>query len=247
MIRTDTRRALTSLGFWASIAGIVIAGLLLGLNNIEVANKTVINPNWPQYLMSVLLTVTSDIFIMLIPVFSTFAFSSAFIEEYSSGFTKSSLMRTGKKEYSFSKTVTVMLSGGLSVILGLSVLTIIFYFSIPDYLNTDKSYADQYYTFFVEFMSVAVNGALWSIVGSISSIVTKNKYIAFAFPFVFFYVLSVFQSRYYPDMILLNPTEIMRSPVYIGSVEIGLIVSLIVLGILSCIHYLCIRNRIKSV
>ncbi len=247
MIRADVRRAFSSFGFWATMAGICIAGLLLGLENIATANLMQMNSLWPQHMMAMMLTITSDVFILLIPVLSTFAFSSAFIEEYSAGFTKYSLMRASKNDYSASKTLAVIASGGLPVLIGLAILILVFYISVPTIYNTGENYSEQYYMFFIELITLAVNGALWSVVGSLSATVTKNRYIAFAFPFVFFYVLSVFQTRYYPDLLLLNPTEIMRTLVYIGSVEIGLIVSLIALGILAFIHYLCIRNKLKNV
>ncbi|MEG0383004.1 MAG: hypothetical protein RR514_07350, partial [Christensenella sp.] len=50
-------------------------------------------------------------------------------------------------------------------------------------------------------------GALWSLVGGLFATVTMSKYMAYAAPFIFYYVLVILSQRYFTDLYVLNPQE----------------------------------------
>lgn len=58
-----------------------------------------------------------------------------------------------------------------------------------------------------------LNGAFWGGVGTLAAIMLKNRYLAFSIPFVTYYVLTIFQKRYYETLFFLSP-RYWAAPVY---------------------------------
>ena len=52
-----------------------------------------------------------------------------------------------------------------------------------------------------------LSGALWSLVGGLFATLTMSKYMAYASPFIFYYVLIILSQRYFTDIYVLNPQE----------------------------------------
>jgi hypothetical protein len=50
-----------------------------------------------------------------------------------------------------------------------------------------------------------LSGALWAMLGMLLSTVTMNTYMAYAAPFILYYVLIILQERYARDIFMLNP------------------------------------------
>ena len=57
------------------------------------------------------------------------------------------------------------------------------------------------------FICGFLNGALWALTGSAVSVLTRNHYLGYAGPFVLYYVLTVFQERYYERIYFLSPRQ----------------------------------------
>ena len=53
----------------------------------------------------------------------------------------------------------------------------------------------------------ALSGAFWAAIGGISAVVMKSRYMAYMAPFILYYILSEFQSRYYPELHFLSTKE----------------------------------------
>lgn len=247
MLKVDLFRVFNSVGFWIAVSGIILMGIISGSDYLFVVHFEAGDGVWPEFLSGLFYTVTSDLFLMMIPIFAALSFSSVFIDEYSNRSIRYLLCRTTRKKYCISKTLSVAISGAVPVLIGIMTLFFVFLVLLPQSNNSGRDYSFQYYVFFAELLILILNGAIWAILGAVFSVLTKNKYIAFAAPFIVYYILSVFQSRYYPEYLILNPTEIMRSPLYIGRCEPGLIVSGIILIIVALLFILQLRNKVKNV
>lgn len=57
----------------------------------------------------------------------------------------------------------------------------------------------------VSFLRLFLNGAFWALVGGLAAVITKNRYMSYAVPFILYYVLTVFQERYYQKAFFMNP------------------------------------------
>lgn len=108
-------------------------------------------------------------------------------------------------------------------------------------LNTMMFLSDAGLSFLCGFL----NGALWSLVGGFSAVVTRNRYLAYAVPFILYYVLSVFQERYYQSLFFLSP-RYWAVPVYYSPVFC--IVMLLSLCILVCFLFMkAVKRRLAYV
>ena len=66
------------------------------------------------------------------------------------------------------------------------------------------------------FLCGFLNGALWALAGSTAAVLTRNHYLGYAVPFILYYVLTVFQERYYAKLYALSPRQ-WAYPSYFGA------------------------------
>lgn len=126
--------------------------------------------------------------------------------------------RTGKKLYYIKKVLESAFSGGLMVCAAeVSVLLVVYtgLKEIPSYTEAVPAGAVAGMIFF-SLVRGFLNGAFWSLVGSVSAVLTRNKYLAYAMPFVLYDVLTLFQSRYYQELYFLSP-RYWAAPVHYGN------------------------------
>ena len=77
------------------------------------------------------------------------------------------------------------------------------------------------------FLCGFLNGALWALAGSAAAVLTRNHYLGYAVPFILYYVLTVFQERYYDKFYILSPRQ-WAYPSYFGAgVCVGILIFLI--------------------
>lgn len=56
-----------------------------------------------------------------------------------------------------------------------------------------------------QFTLLFLNGGLWAVIGMTMSTIMESKYIAYASPFIVYYLLVILYERYFPDAWLLYP------------------------------------------
>ena len=77
------------------------------------------------------------------------------------------------------------------------------------------------------FLCGFLNGAFWALAGSAAAVLTRNHYLGYAVPFILYYVLTVFQERYYDKYYILSPRQ-WAYPSYFGAgVCVGMLIFLI--------------------
>ena len=207
-LQTDLKRAFGSIGFWVGVAGITVAGLIGGFDATSQAVRGMLNSNMgPAALQVTQLALISDLFVMTVPILCTLGYAAAFVDETKSRFIHLYLPRAGRKEYLISKVSAAALSGGAAVFLGANILLAVYALTFIDSTGNGGQYAMTYATLLMHMALLFINGCLWSLIGGVSAAATKNKYMAYACPFIFYYVFTSFQKRYYEDLLLLSPKE----------------------------------------
>ena len=71
-----------------------------------------------------------------------------------------------------------------------------------------------------------LNGGLWAVLGMTMSTIMESKYIAYASPFIVYYLLVIFYERYFPNTWLLYPQNWLNPeiwPLGIGSAALFLL------------------------
>ena len=147
-------------------------------------------------------TVTS-----FIPVFAVLPFAASYLEDIKTKYARFFLIRSTYRVYLLSRLAVCFISGGLVTAGGtlLSWALAGFVFipheivvgSVPEYGPEMLS------TIGLLFL----NGGLWAVVGMAFSTLMESKYIAYASPFILYYLLLILYERYVPKWFLICPME----------------------------------------
>lgn len=147
-----------------------------------------------------------DVMLFAVPILAAIPFSASFANDVRSGFTKSYLTRTNVNGYLSGKGIGVSLSGGLSIALGMLLAYVALFLLISpcEYVGDQPPYPvipkilTKLFLFFL-------SGCFWAEIGLIASSLTLNVHLAYAFPFIAYYLLIILQERYLRGEFMLNP------------------------------------------
>ncbi|MFP3153722.1 hypothetical protein LQZ18_04695 [Lachnospiraceae bacterium ZAX-1] len=226
----DINRALKSWGFIVGVVGMAVVAFfgsfeqMLPVFQGQFA-ETGLNEGFVVQL--VFTALSSDVVLLVLPILCAIPFTSAFIDDYKSRFIRKYLPRVGKRNYVNAKVITTALSGGLTLFAG--VILVLFIFAIlflpmeaPAKIPETTGYEMQMMEIakvdgivaqqnFAEFMTRAfvffLCGCFWSLVGGLLATLTMSRYMAYASPFILYYMFVILSERYFKDMYVLNPQE----------------------------------------
>lgn len=203
----EVKKNICSYSFWGGVVVLLLAALLVGYPFAEqLADSGYSSEGTPWYVSYVYCT-TTEKFLFFIPLLAPFAASRNAEMEIRSRFYIFSCSRMGKRQYLLTQSISVALSGGLLVVCACVML-------IPGLLiwsgNAEiAGEATQSGAIAVGIFSCLLtgflNGAFWSLVGAFLAVFLRNYYSAWGAPFVIYYVLVIFQERYYPSFFFLSP------------------------------------------
>ena len=91
-------------------------------------------------------------------------------------------------------------------------------------------------------------GALFSLLGALMAIFTMNRYMAYASPFIVYYVLVILNERYLKNIYVLNPQEwVNPQNEWIGGNWGIALFMLELIVIFFLLFYLCAQKRLNDV
>ena len=193
--------------------------------------------------------VGSKLYLTVIPLCSPFAFGDGFYEEFQSRFVLMSLSRGSFRKYMRAKVFTTLLTGGLCVCISLLVLLPICVYEVfPDNLEFWKQMAGigADIPLVLQGMGLCIlSGCFWALIGGISVSVMKSRVMAYTTPFILFYILSEFQSRYYTELYWLSPMEWVRSGHLTSGWKYGIF--MVMLAAAAFGYILVMKERLKHV
>lgn len=188
----------------------------------------------------------SETALLAVPIVAPLAAGELAEVELHSRFALFSSFRSGKKGYPVGKAFGLFVSGGLTVCLGQAAL-LIFYFAVLNGipLAQDNSASYSVLALSIDFLRSFLNGGLWAVFGGLAAVISKNRYMSYAVPFILYYVLSVFQERYYSNLYALNP-RYWSVPVHFGNIGCIFILMAALLTI-GFIFMIAIKRRLEHV
>lgn len=155
-----------------------------------------------EFLLSAL---HSDTICSFLPIVAALPFTASYIEEIKCKFARFFLIRTDYIGYLTSNFLACFLSGGsviaLGVLLAWGIATLLL---LPMEKVTEIS--SEYTTLLLKTsVLLSLNGGLWAVLGMTMSTIMESKYIAYASPFIVYYLLVILYERYFPNAWLLYP------------------------------------------
>lgn len=148
---------------------------------------------------------STDAIVSFIPVLAVIPFSGTFIEEIKSNFARYLLIRSGYCHYLLGKILMCYLYGGTVLLFGCisawGIAALVF-LPIEKVAEDGFSHTEQVFSLLLIFFQA---GGFWAVVGMSMSTIMESKYIAYASPFVIYYLLVILCERYFPEAFLLYP------------------------------------------
>jgi hypothetical protein len=209
-VSSDIKRALSAKGFLFGIAGMVLMIAIASISTIlpQLSSAQALSNGYHAQL--ILGSLTSDDVTLALPILCALPFTAAFVEDMKSGYIKQYLPRTGYRQYIKGKLIACGLSGVLVLFIGTvaaySLAALIF---TPMELALGPDEIAQPY-FAQLLMAAAIlffSGAFWSLVGFTFASLTMSRYMAYASPFILYYVLIILHERYFDELYILYPKE----------------------------------------
>lgn len=237
VIWTNLFQAFGGRGFFLAALGTVLA---LVSANFEVLLTVFRSGGGPMemvfFLMFLREALASDTMALVLPIVAALPFTASYFDDLQSGFIKAYLPRAGFRSYIAGKLIACALSGGLGCvagIVGFSVLSGAVF--LPGVSALGAGFASEIGWILKSSTMLFFAGAFWALVGMTAAAVTRSGLMAYAAPFIFFYVLVILSERYFKGAVFLSPKAWMRPDAGIRGV--GLLLGLSVpvsLGFVSC-------------
>ncbi len=246
-IKIDLKRAIYNFPFLiASLAMIVVLAIGAGSKLLfpeDIGMGLDIN----YHAQLIFAGLSSDIVLMVVPIICTLPYTTAFLDEFRSGFIKPYLMRCDKSAYIKGKVIGVAVSGGLALSVGVLVSYFIASLVYKPLEVADPMAVAPLNILFTKTLVFFLCGCLWSSVGALFANITLSKYMAYAAPFVIYYVLVILSERYFHSIYVINPEEWLapKTP-WVGG-DWGITLLVIILNIIvMMINGVAIERRIDG-
>ncbi len=169
-------------------------------------------------------------FPMFIPIVAAFPVIPLICDERNSKFRRITAFRTTKFSYNTGSFISAMISGGLAVMAGFLLFSVIAFAAFPNINEFEASMAESFewwipesyrfftklgypYLIFLKFLEVFLFGAFSAIPAFILTSIMKNKYLIICIPFFIKYMITQTYSKLYMSVYedIENPNEKLAS------------------------------------
>lgn len=147
----------------------------------------------------------SDSIASFLAVLAPISLSAGYLEDIKSRASRFFLIRGSYSSYLLGNCIACWLCGGGAVLLGAisawGITTTIF-LPLERVLDNPPELGMQ---IVAQLTLLFLNGGLWAVLGMTMSTIMESKYIAYASPFIVYYLLVILYERYFPNAWLLYP------------------------------------------
>lgn len=181
-----------------------------------------------------------------LPALATIPLSAGYLEDVKSKVIRFFLIRSSYSGYLLGNCIACWLCGGGAVLLGsLSAwgITTTIFLPLERLVDNPPELGLQ----IVEQLALLfLNGGLWAVLGMTMSSIMESKYIAYASPFIVYYLLVILYERYFPNAWLLYPKNWLDPEVWpygVGSAALFLLESTFLCGL---VFYIRGKRRLEQ-
>ena len=139
-----------------------------------------------------------------------------------------------------------MLSGGLVIVVGVLIAWGISALVLLPMEKVAEAPSESTVFLLKTCVLLFLNGGLWAVLGMTMSTIMESKYIAYASPFIVYYLLVILYERYFPNAWLLYPKNWLDSEVWpygIGSAALFLLELTFLCGL---VFYIRAKRRLEQ-
>ncbi len=245
-ISPDMKRALSGRSFLTGMVGMVLVIALSSMEGIIgiVRTPTLLRNGYhAQFIMDALST---DWVAVALPILCALPYTTAFVDDIKSGFIRQYLYRSGTPAYIRGKLAACALSGGLVLFMGIVLaygLAALVFTPMELALGPDEAVQPYFAQLLPRAAMLFFSGAFWSLAGFTFAALTMSRYMAYASPFILYYVLIILCERYFDGLYVLYPKEWLLPSKEWTLGGFGVILLLAELMILLCLGFTIIAKR----
>jgi len=209
-LRASLRQAILSRGFFIGTLGTALVLLLSSVQGIlsGFRSEQLLSPGYHSDL--IMGALSSDAMALALPILAALPYTASFIDDVKSGFVKEYLPRTTVPRYIAGKAAACAVSGGLALTLGIFIaygFAALMFLPMEAYPKAGETVPNYFGNLLQTALMFFASGAFWSLTGMTFAALTDSKYMAYASPFVLFYLLIILYERYFDKLFVLYPRE----------------------------------------
>lgn len=246
-LTANMKQAFSGAAFLLSVLGTAVV-LTMGVfqelyGAVHSLSSGLLQNGWHHSLLQT--ACTSDVLLLTLPVLCALPFTASYLDDLKSGFIKEYLPRTRIFQYIWAKLIVCACSGALALLLGAMLFCLV---SAVVFLPLEQALEPgaQAQPWLAELLQCCIllfcSGGFWALVGLTSSAATGSKYMAYASPFIFYYVLVILCERYFKALYVFNPKEWMNPADWALGIW-GVVVLLLELSALLSVLFFWISER----
>ncbi|MCQ2451728.1 MAG: hypothetical protein MJ075_01150 [Oscillospiraceae bacterium] len=208
ILKTELNHAITTSGFYLGLTGVVLTLLCGCLQGIVAAFRMEELSVYGLHMNLLLTAISSDVFRMTLPIWVALPYTASFCEDIKTGFIRLYLHRSSVRNYLLTRLSACLLIGFLLPCLGILVVGgVITMVTLPLQASPEAgvTLSELQQQLFGGGLSAAFVGMFCATAGLLFSTVTDSRYIAYASPFVVYYLLIIFHERYCRWLYILYP------------------------------------------
>lgn len=187
----------------------VLVAVLVMINYIEpllriYRNAQVLQKGYHAELYK--LGLESDALSFFLPILAVLPFGGCYVDDIKNKFVRFFIIRSSYRIYFVSRILVGFIAGALTIFLGILLAGVITAGSIiPFEVHSIHAATSQINDITQTCALLIINGGFWSVFGLSMSTIMESKYIAYASPFVLYYLLVILHERYFPNFIIIYP------------------------------------------
>lgn len=246
IILSDIKRALSGKGFIIGIVGMVLVIALSSFEKIIEVTRIAELLQYGFHAQLVITALSTDWITLALPILCALPFTTAFVDDIKSGYIKLHLHRCGVKLYIKGKLLACAFSGGLVLLLGILIaygISMLVFMPMELALAEGEIAQPYFAELLLKTATLFFSGAFWSLVGFTFASLTISKYMAYASPFILYYVLIIFHERYFENLYVLYPKEWLSPSDWWVIGGFGVIILLLILSVIMSLCFSIIAKR----
>lgn len=212
-IRSNIHQALTGRGFPVAVLGAALVLLLSSIERIIAGFRAPDLLSFGYHNDLIEQALAGDAMTLALPILAALPYTASLVEDIKSGFYKAYLPRTTIVDYLAGKVLACALAGGLALLAGVAlawgVCALMFLpKELPpasvDALGNSLRYVSPIWG---KLLLAFASGGFWAVLGMLFATLTMSRYMAYASPFVIYYVLIILYERYFDFLYIFYPKE----------------------------------------
>ncbi len=207
-VLSSVRQSVCSARFWLGAVFIAAVLFLTSMDAVTEALRADKPLAYGYHGDFILKALEGDGLTICLPIVCALPYAASFVDDVKTNFLRLYISRTSFRGYILGRTAGCLVSGGLVIVLGLWLaygVSAALFTPLEGPLDPDAPDPAYTMTLLRNCGLIFLSGGFWSLFGMTMSAFMASRYIAYAAPFIFYYVLIILCERYFTSLYVVYP------------------------------------------